>query len=54
MPDAAPGRSRRTPKHWPHDQARLIAQALGSRSFGWSSFQLYWSEIVETDPDLFD
>ena len=43
-----------TPERWPDDQARRLAQALGSPGFGWLSFQTLWDEIVDSDPDLFD
>ncbi len=42
------------PKQWPVDDARLIALGLGSPTFGWSSFQPTWDEIIESDPDLVD
>jgi ribulose-5-phosphate 4-epimerase/fuculose-1-phosphate aldolase len=41
-----------TPKHWPADAARGIANALGSSMFGWLSFQTMWDEIIVSDPDL--
>lgn len=43
-----------TPERWPADQARQLAQALGSSEFGWLSFQTLWDEIADSDPDLFD
>lgn len=43
-----------TPAHWPPDMARGLARGLGSPEFGWLSFQNTWTEIVESDPDLFD
>jgi ribulose-5-phosphate 4-epimerase/fuculose-1-phosphate aldolase len=41
-----------TPKHWPADEARGVAAALGSPTFGWQSFQTLWDEIIVSDPDL--
>ena len=42
-----------TPKTWPNDAARGIANALGSGQFGWLSFQPLWDEVVAAAPDVF-
>lgn len=41
-----------TPKQWPAGDARMIALGLGSPTFGWSSFQPFFDEIIDSDPDL--
>ncbi len=43
-----------TPKLWPADRARILANGLASPLFGWQSFQTLWDEIVKSDPDLFE
>jgi ribulose-5-phosphate 4-epimerase/fuculose-1-phosphate aldolase len=41
-----------TPKLWPVDRARALANTLGTPGFGWMSFQTLWDEIIESEPDL--
>ncbi len=41
-----------TPVMWKADEARMMVGALGNSQFGWASFQPFWDEIVESDPDL--
>lgn len=41
-----------TPQHWPAEQARGIANSLGSPMVGWLSFQTLWDEVIVGDPDL--
>lgn len=43
-----------TPQHWPEADARGLAGALGSPTFGWSSFQPMWDDLVATDPSFLD
>jgi ribulose-5-phosphate 4-epimerase/fuculose-1-phosphate aldolase len=40
------------PKLWPAEQARGLANALGTPAFGWMSFQTLWDEIIASEPDL--
>ena len=42
------------PEQWPDQIARGLAAGLGSPGFGHASFQPFWDEISESDPDLFD
>jgi len=37
---------------WQPDEARMMVAALGTSEFGWASFQPFWNEIIESDPDL--
>jgi len=41
-----------TPKHWPAEHARGIANSLGMPMLGWLSFQTLWDDIIVSDPDL--
>ena len=41
-----------TPKMWPPDEARMLARGLGSSTFGWQSFQPFWDELIESDPNM--
>ena len=42
-----------TPQLWEPDEARMMVSATGTPEFGWASFQPFWDEISESDPDLF-
>ena len=42
-----------TPELWEPDEARMMVSALGTPEFGWASFQPFWNEISESDPELF-
>ena len=37
---------------WPPDEARTLARGLGSSTFGWQSFQPFWDELIESDPNM--
>ena len=41
-----------TPEIWPEPMARGLGAGLGSPEFGWLSFQPFWDEISEDEPDL--
>lgn len=41
-----------TPELWQPDEARMMVSATGTPEFGWASFQPFWDEISESDPDL--
>jgi ribulose-5-phosphate 4-epimerase/fuculose-1-phosphate aldolase len=41
-----------TPKLWPAEAARGLANGLGTPAFGWMSFQPLWDEIIAAEPDL--
>ena len=34
------------------DEARMMVSATGTPEFGWASFQPFWDEISESDPEL--
>lgn len=40
------------PEIWPEPMARGLGAGLGSPEFGWLSFQPFWDEISEDEPDL--
>ncbi len=40
------------PVLWQPEEARMMVAALGTPEFGWASFQPFWHEIVDTDPEL--
>jgi ribulose-5-phosphate 4-epimerase/fuculose-1-phosphate aldolase len=42
-----------TPELWEPEEARMMVSATGTPEFGWASFQPFWDEISESDPDLF-
>jgi len=42
-----------TPEIWPAPMAKGLGAGLGSPDFGWLSFQPFWDEISEDEPDLF-
>lgn len=42
-----------TPELWEPEEARMMVSAIGTPEFGWASFQPFWDEISESDPDLF-
>jgi ribulose-5-phosphate 4-epimerase/fuculose-1-phosphate aldolase len=41
-----------TPERWQPDEARMMVSSTGTPEFGWASFQPFWDEISESDPDL--
>jgi ribulose-5-phosphate 4-epimerase/fuculose-1-phosphate aldolase len=41
-----------TPELWQPDEARIMVSATGTPEFGWASFQTFWDEISESDPEL--
>jgi ribulose-5-phosphate 4-epimerase/fuculose-1-phosphate aldolase len=41
-----------TPLLWDPDEARMAVAALGTPDYGWESFQPFWDEIIESDPEL--
>ena len=41
-----------TPEVWQPDEARMMVAATGTADFGWASFQPFWHEIRESDPEL--
>ena len=41
-----------SPVLWQPDEARMMVAALGTPEFGWGSFQPFWDEIIESDPEL--
>lgn len=43
-----------TPELWPEPAAKGLGAGLGSPEFGWLSFQPFWDEISEAEPDLLD
>jgi ribulose-5-phosphate 4-epimerase/fuculose-1-phosphate aldolase len=41
-----------TPILWQPDEARMMVRALGTPEFGWASFQPFWDEIIDAEPEL--
>ena len=41
-----------SPVLWQPDEARMMVAALGTPEFGWASFQPFWDEIIESEPEL--
>ena len=38
----------------PHDKALYSREHVGSEYIGWLHFQTIWSELIQTQPDMFD
>lgn len=41
-----------SPVLWQPDEARMMVAALGTPEFGWASFQPFWNETIESEPEL--
>ena len=41
-----------SPVLWEPDEARMMVAALGTPEFGWASFQPFWDETIESEPEL--